>query len=57
MELSKKLKTPFLGKEVRRSRTSFPKNGVFNFLKYSERLANMVGSKLLQDRKSRCRAP
>jgi len=30
--LSKQLKTPFLGKEVRRSRTSLPKNGVFNCL-------------------------
>jgi len=30
-----KLKTPFLGKEVRRSRTSFPKNGVFNFWEHS----------------------
>jgi len=32
LEYSKKLKPPFLGKEVRRRRTSFPKNGGFNFL-------------------------
>jgi len=41
-ELSKKLKPPILGKEVRLRRTSFPKIGGFNFLEYFIAMCKVV---------------
>jgi len=38
LRVLQEIKPPFLGKEVRRSRTSFPKNGGFNFLLSSKKV-------------------